>query len=170
MRADGVLERNGGPAPVMLAPVLWLALAAAPQPFKMNGWQFHDYNVPKLEEAIRRAPDYGVDFVVFSHELFRSVEGFLASSDDVDPARPPEAVKELQTGEYFRLIPGWQSDLRRLGALAARKNIAYYLWVHEFDDLPRRFIKKGLVDMDDPALFPYLQRRYERLLAAVPGC
>jgi hypothetical protein len=78
-------------------------------------------------------------------------------------------VKELQTGDYFRIIPGWQSDLRRLGALAAKKGIPYYLWVHEFDDLPRRFFKKGLVDMDDPALFPYLERRYERLLAAVPG-
>jgi len=135
----------------------------------MNGWQFHDYNLPKLEEAIRRAPDYGVNFLVFSHDLFRSVEGFLASTDDADPAHPPESVKQLQTGDYFRIIPGWQSDLRRLGALAAKKGIAYYLWVHEFDDLPKRFFKKGLVDMDDPALFPYLERRYERLLAAVPG-
>ncbi|HXU81472.1 MAG TPA: hypothetical protein VN914_08740 [Polyangia bacterium] len=135
----------------------------------MNGWQFHDYNLPKLEEAIRRAPEYGVNFVIFSHELFRSVEGFLASDDGADPAHPPAAVKELQTGENFRIIAGWQSDVRRLGDLAKKRGIAYYLWVHEFDDLPKRFFKNGLVDMDDPALFPYLERRYERLLAAVPG-
>jgi hypothetical protein len=153
----------------MLAPLLAMALLAAPAPFKMNAWQFHDYNLPKLEEAIRRAPGYGVDTVIFSHDLFRSVEGFLASTDDADPARPTDAVKELRTGDYFRIIPGWQSDLRRLGALAAKQGIAYYLWVHEFDDLPKRFFKNGLVDMDDPALFPYLERRYERLLAAVPG-
>jgi hypothetical protein len=154
----------------MLAAVLWLALAT-PQPaaFSMNGWQFHDYNLPKLEEALRRAPGYGVNFVIFSHELFRSVEGFLASTDDADPAHPPAAVKELQAGENFRIIPGWQSDVRRLGALATRQKIPYYLWVHEFDDLPKRFFKKGLVDMDDPQLFPYLEQRYERLLAAVPG-
>jgi hypothetical protein len=154
----------------MIAPLL-LALAAAPgpAPFQMNGWQFHDYNMPKLEEAIARAPQYGVNFLVFSHELFRSVEGFLASDDDADPARPSDAVKELQRGENFRIIPGWKSDLRRLGALAAKKKIPYYLWVHEFDDLPRRFLKNGVVDMDDPGLFPYLERRYERLLEAMPG-
>jgi hypothetical protein len=135
----------------------------------MNGWQFHDYNVPKLEEAIRRAPAYGVNFVIFSHELFRSVEGFLASDDDADPKHPPAAVKELLTGESFRIIPGWKSDLRRLGDLAAKQGLATYLWVHEFDDVPKRFIKRGRVDMDDPGLFPYLERRYERLLAAMPG-
>jgi hypothetical protein len=154
---------------VMMATLFCLAAVTAPAPFKMNGWQFHDYNVPKLEEAIRRAPEYGVNFLIFSHELFRSVEGFLASTDDADPAHPPAAVAALQTGENFRIIPGWQSDLRHLGDLAKKKGIPYYLWVHEFDDVPRRFIKKGLVDMDDPALFPYLEQRYERLLAAVPG-
>jgi hypothetical protein len=160
-----------GCTPLLVAALA--ATAAAPKasasPFKLNGWQLHDYNLPKLEEAIARAPRYGVNFVIFSHELFRSVEGFLASEDAADPAHPPAAVKELQTGENFRIIPGWQSDVRRLGALAVKKGIAYYLWVHEFDDLPRRFMKDGLVDMDHPDLFPYLERRYERLLAAVPG-
>ena len=82
----------------------------------MNGWQFHDYNLPKLEEAIRRARGYGVNFLVFSHELFRSVEGFLASDDRADPRNPPAWVKELRRGENFRIIPGWQTDVRRLGA------------------------------------------------------
>jgi hypothetical protein len=148
--------------------------ATAPAPaarpaFAMNGWQFHDYNVPKLEEAVKRAPEYGVNFLIFSHDFFRSVEGFLASTDGADPGSPPAEVKELDTGGNFRIIPGWQSDLRRIGDLATKKGIPYYLWVHEFDDVPRRFLKQGRVDMDDPGLFPYLERRYERLLAAVPG-
>lgn len=152
-----------------LATLALAVVAAKPAPFAMNGWQFHDYNMPKLEEAIRRAPGYGVNFVIFSHDLFRSVEGFLASDDDADPNQPAPALDELRKGEYFRVIPGWKSDLRRLGALAATHRIAHYLWVHEFDDLPKRFIKDGLVDMDDPGLFPYLERRYERLLQAMPG-
>jgi hypothetical protein len=155
----------------------WLLLpstAVAQQPkkapaFALNGWQLHDYNIPKLEEAVRRAPEYGVNFLIFSHELFRSVEGFLASDDDANPASPPAHVRELATGEHFRIIPGWKSDLRRIGELATSKGIAHYLWVHEFDDLPRRFLKKGRVDMDDPGLFPYLERRYEALLRAMPG-
>src|SRR5580700_9134891 len=55
-------------------------------PFTMNGWQLHDYNMPKLEEAVNRAPEYGVNFLIFSHEFFRSVEGFLASTDDANPS------------------------------------------------------------------------------------
>jgi hypothetical protein len=160
-----------------VAAVLALALtnnvhgAAAPKggPFAWNGWQLHEYNVPKLEEAVRRAPDYGVNFLIFSHELFRSVEGFLASTDDVDPAHPPAYVKDLYTPEYFRIVPGWQSDLRRLGDLATAKGIPYYLWVHEFDDMPKRFIKEGRLDMDAPGLFPYLETRYTRLLQAMPN-
>jgi hypothetical protein len=151
----------------LLAAVLVLATRPAQAaPFAMNGWQFHDYNLPKLEEAIRRAPQYGVNFLIFSHELFRSVEGFLASDDAAVPGR---SARSLTTGENFRIIPGWQSDLRRLGDQAARQGIAYYLWVHEFDDLPTRFMKDGRVQMDDPALFPYLEERYERLLKVMPG-
>jgi len=142
---------------------------AAPAPFSMNGWQLHEYNMPKLEEAVRRAPDYGVNFLILSHEFFRSVEGFLASTDDADPANPPAWVKDLHTPEYFRIIPGWRTDLRRIGDLATSKGIPYYLWVHEFDDVPKRFIKDRRVDMDDPELFAYLEKRYTRLLEAVPG-
>jgi len=138
-------------------------------PFAMNGWQFHDYDLPKLEEAVNRAPEYGVNFFIFSHNFFRSVEGFLASTDDADPKNPPAWVKDLHTPEYFRIIPHWQSDLRHIGDLATAKGIPYYLWVHEFDDVPNRFLKNGKVDMEDPGLFPYLEQRYERLLQVVPG-
>jgi hypothetical protein len=147
------------------------ALAApAPAPaFAMNGWQLHDYNMPKLEEAITRAPSYGVNFLIFSHEMFRSVEGFLASDDGASPANPPSWVAELKRGENFRIIPGWQSDLRRLGELATRQKLPYYLWIHEFDDLPRKYLVDGRVNMEDPQLWTYLQARYQRLLAAMPG-
>jgi hypothetical protein len=157
-------------------------------PFTMNGWQLHDYNMPKLEEAVNRAPDYGVNFLIFSHEFFRSVEGFLASTDDANPTNPPAWVKDLYTPEYFRIIPHWQSDLRHIGDLATAKGIPYYLWVHEFDDVPKRFLvdrdtpavedpgfvgapkRVKRVNMDDPELMKYLDDRYERLIQAVPGC
>jgi hypothetical protein len=157
------------PAAALLSVLSLLLFPATARAFEWNGWQLHDYNMPKLEEAVRRAPAYGVQYLIFSHELFRSVEGFLASDDGVDPARPPASVRELQRGENFRIIPGWKSDLRRLGDLATQNHLPYYLWVHEFDDLPRRFLKEGRVAFDDPALFTYLQQRYERLLDAMPG-
>jgi hypothetical protein len=171
-----------------LLPVMQAAALAADNPstFAMNGWQFHDYDIPKLEEAVNRAPDYGVNFFIFSHEFFRSVEGFLASTDDVDPKHPPARLKDLHTPEYFRIIPHWQSDLKHIGDLATAKGIPYYLWVHEFDDVPNRFLKENepelkdpgfetepkrhqCVDMENPELFQYLDDRYERLLKAVPS-
>jgi hypothetical protein len=153
-----------GPAPA--APP---AAPAGPGPFALNGWQFHEFNLPKLEDAVRRARGYGVNFLVFSHEFFRSVEGFLASDDDADPKNPPARVRGLKRGENFRIIPGWKTDLRRIGELASAQGIPYYLWVHEFDDVPNRFLLRGRVNMDDPELWTYLQDRYQRLLAAVPG-
>jgi len=174
----------------MLSGALLSARAAGTNasPFTMNGWQFHDYNIPKLEEAVDRAPAYGVNFFIFSHEFFRSVEGFLASTDDANPTNPPAWVRDLYTPEYFRIIPHWQSDLRHIGDLATAKGIPYYLWVHEFDDVPKRFLvdrdtpaaedpgfvtapkRVKRVNMDDPDLLKYLDERYERLLQAVPGC
>jgi hypothetical protein len=168
------------------------AAPPAPAPFSMNGWQFHEYNIPRLENAINHAPDYGVNFFIFSHGLFRSVEGFLASDDNLDPKNPPAYLKDLYTPEYFTLHPHWQRDINHLGELANAKGIPFYLWVHELDDIPLKFLKGGRtdlktqqidrlreqgqditrarVDMDDPELYTYLTNRYEKLLAAVPNC
>ncbi|HKE23581.1 MAG TPA: hypothetical protein VKB88_14540 [Bryobacteraceae bacterium] len=137
-------------------------------PFSMNGWQFHSRDVPRVSEAIRKAPEYGVTFFIFSHGLFDHVDPFLA-----DPSR--------------------QKDVQTLGALADSEHIPWYLWLHEFDDIPDRFrvgargaadeqIEQSVtgagssasfrlghrVNIDDPALMEYLRNRYERLLTMCP--
>lgn len=120
-------------------------LLSAATPFAWNGWQFHERNLPKLEEAMRRAPDYGVNFVVFSHELFRPVERFLAA-------------------------PDWVHDINRAAAAAKANNLPFYLWIHELNEIPVRFQQEGRVNLDHPELPTYLDDRYERLIQAVPGC
>lgn len=137
-------------------------------PFTMVGWQFHARDVPKVSEAIRKAPEYGVNFFVFSHGLFDHVDPFLN-----DPSR--------------------QHDVLTLGALADSEKIPWYLWLHEFDDIPDRYkvAPRGATDaqiehsvtgtgssasfrlgrrvnMDDPALMEYLHNRYEKLMATCP--
>lgn len=145
------------------------ALAADPQsPFQLNGWQFHDYNMPKLEEAVRRAPDYGVNFLIFSHGFFWSPEGFLASTDDLDVKHPPAYLADLKLGDEFELRRGWQGDMRKIAAMAKERGIPYYLWLHEFNDMPKRFLKDNVLQMDHPDLFPFLEDRYERLLKVLP--
>lgn len=40
--------------------------------FSVNGWQLHEWNVPKTIEAIKKAPAYGVNMLIFSHDINRS--------------------------------------------------------------------------------------------------
>ncbi len=134
-------------------------------PFSINGWQFHDYNIPKLEQAIQKAPAYGVNLFIFSHGLFDHTEQVMDS---------PQHVRDIQY----------------VGSLADKQKIPWYLWVHEFDDIPNRFrVKQEIapndprlsqagkwfsfrignpVNMDDPAVLEYLRQRYERLFALFP--
>jgi hypothetical protein len=156
---------------VLILCASWVVVAAqtAKSPFLLNGWQFHEYNMPKLEEAVRKAPEYGVNFFIFSHGFFWSPEGFLASSDDLDPKNPPAYLKDLRLGDEFELHPGWHSDMRKIGDMATERGIPYYIWLHEFNDMPKRFLKDGVLNMDDPGLFPFLEDRYNRLLKVMPG-
>ncbi len=72
-------------------------------PFRMNGWQLHEYHLPKLEEAIRKAPAYGVNFLIFSHALFDNTERVLNS-------------------------PQWVRDVRHAGAVADQQKLPWYLY------------------------------------------
>ncbi|MCX6170212.1 MAG: hypothetical protein NTX65_12775 [Ignavibacteriales bacterium] len=145
--------------------------AQSTTPFSMNGWQFHEYNIPKLEEAILKAPSYGVNFLIFSHRLFRSVEGFLVSDENFDPKKKYPHLSKLYSASEDHTKPhaGWQSDLKYVASLAKKQNIPYYLWIHEFDDIPEKFLTGGDVNFDDPGLFPYIKDRYERLLKVMPN-
>jgi hypothetical protein len=143
-------------------------------PFTYNVWQLHEYDMPKLEEAITIAPEYGVNSVIFSHRLFRSVEGFLNSGDNYDPDKTPQ-LSELRSlygrsDSHTRPHSSWWEDIRHLGRLCDERDIDWYLWIHELDDIPPRFLdKKGKIDLDDPALEDFLKNRYERLLEILPG-
>lgn len=132
---------------VFLMPFVCLAAGAASRPLEMVGWQLHERNLPKIEEAVRRAPAYGVNFVVFSHELFRHVDEFLKS-------------------------PERQSELAQAAGACEKAGIAHWLWVHELDDIPAEFREAGRsggrVEFDRPDLHAFLTRRYEALLDKLP--
>jgi hypothetical protein len=142
-------------------------------PFIMNGWQFHEYDIPKLEKAIQKAPEYGVNLFIFSHTLFRSVEGFLNSDQNYDPEKTPHLPrlsKLYKKGPHHtKPHANWQKDIKHLGALASDQDIPYYLWIHEFDDLPPEYLYEGKADFDNPALFKFIEERYEKLLKVLPN-
>jgi hypothetical protein len=151
-----------------IALLLLFTIRLSAAPFTINAWQFHSRDIAKVSEAIRKAPEYGINTVIFSHALFDHVEPFLNS-------------------------PEHQRQIAQLAALADERKIAWYLWLHEFDDIPDRFrtgtrgaadaqIAESVtgtgdsasfrlgrrVNMDDPALADYLRARYDRLLSLCP--
>lgn len=154
-----------------LSVVTFAAEESGESPFVLNGWQLHDYNMPKLREAIEKAPHYGVNFLILSHDIFRTVEGFLASGDDFDPdeVRKMPSLDKLYSGSHTKPHPLWQRNVQELGTLADREGLDWYLWIHELDDLPPRFIEGGRANLDDPDLLTFLDRRYEKLLEVLPG-
>ena len=52
-----------------------------------TGWQLREYNIPKVAEAIAKAPEYGVNFLILSHGLFDNTERVLNN-----PQLPPEVL------------------------------------------------------------------------------
>ncbi|MDQ3623835.1 MAG: hypothetical protein M3463_15315, partial [Verrucomicrobiota bacterium] len=58
--------------------------------------------------------------------------------------------------------------MRKIAAMASERKISFYIWLHEFNDMPRRFLKDNVLQMDDPGLFPFLENRYTRLLKVLP--
>lgn len=148
-----------------------LILAGGKTPFTMNGWQFHEYNIPKLEEAISKAKSYGVNFFIFSHNLFRSVEGFLVSDENLNPNQKFPHLSKLYASadNHTKPHPNWQKDLKYVASLADKQKIPFYLWIHEFDDIPDKYKVDGKVNYDNPDLFSYIKERYEKLLSIMPN-
>jgi hypothetical protein len=141
--------------------------------FEKTGWQFHEYNIPKLEQAIKKAPEYGVNFFIFSHTFFRSVEGFLQSDENYNPDKTPQLphlARLYRSGPHHtKPHSQWQKDVKYIGGLAEKQGIPYYLWIHEFDDIPEKYKIDGLVNFDHPQLFPFITKRYEDLLKVLPN-
>jgi len=141
--------------------------------FEINGWQFHEYNIPKVKEAILKANEYGVNTIIFSHALYRHTEAFLAGDENFNEAK---AMADPYMSRYFRTRDSnhskpsrfFQSDIKGLGKLCKENGLNYYVWTHELDGIPTEFLKEGKVDMDNPKLYNHLKQRYQRLFTILP--
>lgn len=150
-----------------------LSLAQEKVHFEINGWQIHEYNIPKVKEAIEKAHMYGVNTIIFSHGLYRHTEAFLAGDSTFNEEK---AIKDPYMGRYFRNADSnhskpsrfFQSDILDLGRLCIKNGLNYYVWTHELDGIPARFLKNGKVDMDDPKLYKFLKDRYQQLFTILP--
>lgn len=141
--------------------------------FEINGWQIHEYNIPKVKEAILKAGEYGVNTIIFSHALYRHTEAFLAGDANFDEAK---AIADPYMGRYYRNADSnhskpsrfFQNDIKTLGNLCVQNGLKYFIWTHELDGLPEEFLKDGKADMDNPKLYKHLKDRYQQLFKILP--
>ena len=90
-------------------------LSYAQEQFKIRAWQFHDYNVDYIEKTLKIAPQYGINTVVFSHNIMWYTEEMF-----YDHYKP----------SYINL---WSEKARRIGMKA-------WIWTHELNDIPEQFL------------------------------
>lgn len=159
--------------PLLVALTSTLIPAQEQVNFEINGWQIHEYNIPKVEEAILNAHEYGVNTIIFSHALYRHTEAFLAGDENFNEVK---AMADPYMSRYFRTRDSnhskpsrfFQSDIKGLGKLCKENGLNYYVWTHELDGIPAEFKKEGKVDMDNPKLYDHLKERYQRLFTILP--
>lgn len=106
-------------------------------------WEFHDYNLPYVTGAIRKAREYGVTHVVFSHRLVYNTEELLV--------------------DHYR-----SRHIEQLTAEAHRQGIKALFWTHEISQVPEGLLREGKADLDKEELWEYLTHKYERAFQRVP--
>jgi hypothetical protein len=108
-----------------------------------RAWQFHTMNLPYVLDALKLAPSYDINTVVFSHEMIGYASELLNGTE-----RGPQ--------------------LTRLTAAAHAQKLRVWIWVREFQSVPPRFLANGIVQMDRPGFWEWVAGRYNELFTAYP--
>jgi len=129
-------------AGVLVSLIFSFSLGAEPL-VSVRAWQFHTMNVPYVLNALKLAPNYDVNTVVFSHEMIGYASELLSGTDR-------------------------GRKLNQLTAAAHAERLKVWIWVREFEQVPDRFTSNGVVRMDRPGFWEWVARRYDDLFVAYP--
>jgi len=108
-----------------------------------RAWQFHELNVPYVSSTMKRAHSYGINTVVFSHEMI------AYASQLFDGSNRAEQLRELARDGHAQPLKVW-------------------IWVHELQDVPPEYLDNGDVQLDRSGLWEWLTKRYERVFGEYP--
>jgi len=116
------------------------------QEMNIRAWQFHVMKPDYVKSVIDRAKDYNINTVSFSHKMIGETS-ILYDGNSIS-----------QRGE----------ELRSLAIYAKDRNIDVWIWVHELDNVPDRFLKDSKVQMDKKGFWKWLENRYNKLFNDFP--
>jgi hypothetical protein len=124
--------------------VLFQPSAPANEPLApTRSWQFHTLDSSYVSKAMKRAGEYNINTVVFSHGMIGEVSQLYS-----DPRRAAE--------------------LRKLAAEAHDLDLKVWIWIHELEfDVPKRYLD-GAVHLDRPGFWDWLEGKYDKLFVDYP--
>ena len=131
--------------PLVLLVTLLLTQTAHSEPLvPIRAWQFHHLDVNYVSRTQRKALEYDINTVVYSHGMVRRVSQMYDGT--------PRAA-----------------DLKQLAAEADDLGLKVWLWIHELEeDVPARYLNDGVVQMDRPGFWDWLTAKYEKFITDFP--
>ncbi|MBN2272574.1 MAG: hypothetical protein JXN61_18320 [Sedimentisphaerales bacterium] len=110
----------------------------------IRSWQFHKLDADYVSRAMKQAGRYNINTVVFSHGMIEDVSQLYEGSERAE-------------------------RLRKLAAEAHALKLRVWIWVHELEnDVPKRYLSGGAVEIDRDGFWQWLQGKYEKLFADFP--
>jgi len=108
-----------------------------------RAWQFHKMDIDYVSTSMKVATQYDINTVVFSHGMIGETAQLYDGSD---------RGKELQN----------------LAKEAHSLGLRVWIWVHELDSVPDKFLKDKVVQLDTPGFWDWLEGRYEKVFTDYP--
>lgn len=124
-------------------------LIASPK-IGIRSWQLHSLDMDYCKKVMDKAPDYDINTIVFSHEMIWNTMQLYGTSR-----------RKTEKG-------GVGKKLQELTEYAQSKNLKVWIWTHELADVPDEYIKNGIVQMDTPGFWHWLEDRYIKMFIDFP--
>ena len=131
-------------ASICFAVLCLISTVPAQSLVQVRAWQFHELDMKYVSGAMKLAPQYDVNTVVFSHGMIGETSQLYDSGD--------RAAK-----------------LKQLAVEAHDLGLQVWIWVHELADVPERFLENKRVQLDRDGFWPWLEQRYRTLFDDFPG-
>ena len=120
----------------------------------VRAWQFHKMDVPYVQGVLKKAGDYNINTVVYSHGMIGETSQLYEY--DREGGKPTGFSKR---GER----------LRALAKQAQDEGLRVWIWVHELEyDVPERYREGDAINIDLPGFWDWLQGKYEKFCQDFP--
>jgi len=106
-------------------------------------WQFHTPDEKYVSDVLKKTADYNINSVVYSHEMFYTVDELYQN---------PNKAKMLRT---------LTEEAHDLG-------LKVFVWPHELWDVPKEFLKDGIVQLDNQGFYKWLTDKYDKFFRDFP--